>query len=133
MLLTSKFDGCIGMKPITRESKDNNFLSKLFEAEMIDHMVYSIYVNNDDQKSFIKFGSMDTSAFGENITIISTVDASNWALNVSDISMKEVDIQQRTNNYLYIEPSLPYFYVPESIWQLFSIQIEVMYPDVKCN
>ena len=98
---------------------------------MIDHLVYSIYVNNE-KKSYIKFGSMDDSALSSNLTVISTIDAKNWALNVSDILLEGNGIHQK-KNVLYIEPSLPYLYLPESEWQLFSMQIEAKYPNIKCN
>lgn len=62
----SAFTGHLGIKPYTANTakKESNFMWRLKDAGLIEHMTVSFFVKNQDKekndiKSSIKFGSMD--------------------------------------------------------------------------
>ena len=83
----SQTDGCIGLKPADAYAAEYSFLNQIENSGLIDHSVFSIHTNplkavsgNFLYKSYIKFGSMDTSAYIGQLSIIATTSNKEWAL-----------------------------------------------------
>ena len=53
--------GHIGMAP-RNTHEGGNFIEQLIDQELIDHHIFSIYINESKQKSVIKFGNWDKKA-----------------------------------------------------------------------
>jgi hypothetical protein len=58
MSLTELYDGALGF-----EQQGNSFLNQLKNAGQIDHEIISFYTSSSGFQSWVKFGSIDQSAF----------------------------------------------------------------------
>ena len=85
--IVNPVDGCIGTSPLHLDSSKYRLMTQLYENNLIDHLVFSIYTNKDLKKSYVKFGSMDKHAFDRNISVISTLNEKEWTLKVSDVDL----------------------------------------------
>ena len=82
-----KFDdhsGLIGLAPYSAdlENMESNFLWQLKNQGVIDHMVTSFYI--DDDESFIKFGSYDPLGLKPNgkFEMFRTVSVTDWSIYI---------------------------------------------------
>ena len=112
-----KFDdhqGSIGLAPYSADLDDieANFLWQLKNQGIIDHMVASFYL--DDDESFIKFGSYDPLGLkpSGNLNIFKTVNVKDWTLSMPKLPvMNGVTSKHKVPNYLEINPAYPFIYV----------------------
>lgn len=108
---------------MTFDNVESHFLAHLLNNGDIDHLVFSLYTNKKLGKMYIKLGSMDLSGLNSTANVVSTIDHENWTLNISDITMLNADIHQKSHSILFIEPSLPYIYFSKSVWELYSLTL----------
>jgi hypothetical protein len=76
---------------------------------------------------------MDLHGFAQNISVISTVDDKTWGVRMNHFFINNQSIFQQDKAVVRFEPSLPFIYIPTQEWTLFSISIENLYGDIKCN
>jgi len=103
-------------------------------SKVIKHNIVSLYTRVDYERSLIKFGSWDPTGIekGSNLTMLKTRDTGSWALKpvkfavhaegyTAGGSAAPVAEQVLPDAYkVYLEPSLPYVYVPSREWTWFK-------------
>jgi hypothetical protein len=60
-----------------------SILTQMKSAGIIDHEVVSFYTNRQGSQSYVKFGSMDVSAFATNPVLIGTTNETSWDVSIT--------------------------------------------------
>ena len=112
-LKLSDSQGQIGLAPYGADLDhlENNLMWQLKDQGMIDHMVTSFYIDEDD--AFIKFGSFDPLGIapGEKLVMIRTSEIIKWALTIKAPKIGSLTFGKYADQALVINPAYPHIYV----------------------
>ena len=129
----SDLDGSIGFMTSMGDQSDT-FLGTLKKKGFIDHEIISFYTSRTGKQSYIKFGSMDLSAFQETPNLVGTTNSTTWSLNMASASISGTSITMIDGMVLNFDPMLPYLYFPSILWASYSeFIIQVYGQGVTCN
>lgn len=125
--------------PLSLGDKQTSILTQAKEAGLIDHLVFSLYTNLDNNvQSSIKFGSYDQDALapGAEVVYVKTKAADTWELRGYAMVVHYDQVKTGpTPKVALIEPQLPYLYMPEEDWSGYVDAVLYSFADdgVKCS
>lgn len=156
-MFRENIQGILGLAPPQDEaSKNRHFLFQLQEKGVIEHLVFAIFMESDENgRSDIKFGSYDTDRIesGHQLAMIETLNTTTWAVEAKDFKIGAFIREKIENGEIneissdghksfldgtrkaFIEPSSPFIYVPPADFVLFARQLQLYYGDqgLKCT
>ena len=117
-------DGTIGLAPWTssRENQKYNFMYQLRERNIIDQLVFSVYLSlKPGNGTHVKFGGYDEEGIeggADRIRFLETDDSSSWSVPMSSVSIGdsqiEYDEDEDGGRFAIFELAYPYIYMPMS-------------------
>jgi len=129
----SELDGAIGIQSDMNDP-NSTFVNKLVQNGLIDSPVMSFYTSTTGNQSYVKFGSMDESAFEGNVSQVGTTNTNSWSLQVVNASIGNDSLPIDSFMTVNLDPMLPYIYVPSAHWTIFKDSLKTNFgSDVECD
>lgn len=91
--------------------------------KVIDKPIIAFYSSISGKQSYIKLGSMDTSAFEGGLnasSLIGTVNDTSWSMNVENFKMSGLSLSLDGYTELMLDPMVPFVYLPSKLWAQFA-------------
>mmetsp|Transcript_8602 Transcript_8602/g.14529 ORF Transcript_8602/g.14529 Transcript_8602/m.14529 type:complete len:242 (+) Transcript_8602:551-1276(+) len=110
---------------------------RIKRAGNIDHNIISVYTDSRSSvNSLLKIGGWDQVAIkdGAKLEMFRTNNNGNWMLGVESYQFNKMDLVDSTQTrYVFLEPQLPFIYIPDSDFKTFRTVMKNSYPNIECD